>query len=37
MKKVTCLLAALLLACGLSWAQTTDVLNHDVIGVNGTT
>ena len=36
MKKVTCLLAALLLACGLSWAQTTDVLNHDVIGVNGT-
>ena len=23
--------------CGLSWAQTTDVLNHDLIGVNGAT
>ena len=37
MKKITCLLAALLLMCGLSWAQTTDVLNHDLIGVNGAT
>ena len=37
MKRITCLLAALLLTCGLSWAQTTDVLNHDLIGVNGTT
>ena len=37
MKKITCLLAALLLTCSLSWAQTIDVLNHDVIGVNGTT
>ena len=29
-------MAALLLSCGLSWAQTTDVLDHDLIGVNGT-
>ena len=36
MKKITCLLAALLLVCGLSWAQTIDVLNHDVIGVPNT-
>ena len=36
-RRFTILLAALLLSCGLSWAQTTDVLNHDLIGVNGTT
>ena len=35
-RKITCLLAALLLMSGLTWAQT-DVLNHDVIGVSGTT
>ena len=33
-RKITCLLAALLLMSGLTWAQT-DVLDHDVIGVSG--
>lgn len=33
-RKITFLLAALLLMCGLTWAQT-DVLDHDVIGVSG--
>ena len=35
-RRFTILLAALLLSCGLGWAQTTDVLNHDLIGVTGT-
>ena len=35
-RKITFLLAALLLMSGLTWAQTTDVLNHTVIGVPST-
>ena len=33
-RKITCLLASLLLMSVLTWAQT-DVLDHDVIGVSG--
>ena len=35
-RKVTFLLAAMLLLSGLTWSQTTDVLNHAVIGVPNT-